>query len=48
MALVVRADFHWLFGKCVKLNRRSPASSRLSATARRLSRHLRRKARRRV
>ncbi len=47
IALVVRADFHWLGGKRVKLNSRSPASSRLSATARHFSRHLRRKARRR-
>src|SRR5262249_42467788 len=43
MALVVRALFHWLDGKRVKLNKRSPASSRLSATARCLSRHLRMK-----
>src|SRR4051812_24105815 len=32
MALVVRADFHWLWGKRRKANRRSPASSRLAAT----------------
>src|SRR6201995_88385 len=31
-ALVVRADRHWLSGKRVKVNSRSPASSRLSAT----------------
>src|SRR3954452_6885113 len=31
-ALVVRADFHWLTGSRVKGKRRSPASSRLSAT----------------
>src|SRR3982751_4398028 len=47
IALVVRADFHWLGGSRVKVNSRSPASSRLSATARHLSRHLRRKALRR-
>ena len=40
-ASVVRADFHWLSGKRVNVNRRSPASSRLSATARHFSRHLR-------
>ena len=44
---VVRADFHWLGGKRVKANSRSPASSRLSATARHFSRHLRRNALRR-
>ena len=32
MPLVVRALFHWLAGSRVKVNRRSPASSRLSAT----------------
>ena len=42
MALVVRADFHWPGGRRVKVKRRSPASSRLSATAWHLSRHLRR------
>lgn len=31
-ALVVRALFHWLTGSRVKVNSRSPASSRLSAT----------------
>jgi hypothetical protein len=41
MALVVRADRHWLSGNRVKVNSRSPASSRLSATARHFSRHLR-------
>ena len=40
-AFVVRADFHWLAGNRVKLNSRSPASSKLSATARHFSRHLR-------
>ena len=37
-ALVVRADFHWLGGRRVKVKSRSPASSRLSATARHLIR----------
>ena len=46
-ALVVRAERHWLDGKRVKVNSRSPASSRLSATPRHFSRHLRRKALRR-
>src|SRR5205814_6190326 len=41
MALVVRADRHWLSGNRVNVNSRSPASSRLSATARHFSRHLR-------
>ena len=41
MAFVVRTDFHWLSGNRVKVNSRSPASSRLSATARHFSRHLR-------
>jgi hypothetical protein len=44
IAFVVRALRHWLGGRRVKVNRRSPASSRLSATARCLSRHLRMKA----
>src|SRR5438477_10120596 len=44
---VVRALFHWLGGSRVKVKSRSPASSRLSATALHLSRHLRKKARRR-
>jgi hypothetical protein len=48
MALVVLADRHWLEGKRVKANRWSPASSRLSATARHFSRHLARKALRRA
>ena len=47
IAFVVLADFHYAGGRRVKANRRSPASSRLSATARHFSRHLRRKARRR-
>jgi hypothetical protein len=46
IALVVRADFHWLGGRRRKVNRRSPASSRLVATAGQRSRHLRRNARR--
>src|SRR4051794_7176276 len=46
-ALVVRADFHWLGGRRVKVNSLSPASSRLSATARHFSRHVRRNALRR-
>src|SRR5215469_13284370 len=33
IALVVRALFHWLRGNRVKVKSRSPASSRLSATA---------------
>ena len=41
MALVVRADFHWLSGKRVKVNSRWPASSKLSATSRHFGRHLR-------
>ena len=32
MAFVVRADFHCPGGRLVEVNRRSPASSRLSAT----------------
>src|ERR1700732_1244129 len=47
IALVVRALFHWLHGSRVKVKSRSPASSRLSATALHLSRHLQRNARRR-
>ena len=39
MALVVWADFHWPGGRRVKVKSRSPASSRLSATARHFSRH---------
>jgi hypothetical protein len=42
-ALLVRAERHWPDGRRVKVNSRSPASSRLSATARHFSRHLRRK-----
>src|SRR5882724_6414076 len=41
IALVVRTLFHWLAGNRVKVKSRSPASARLSATARCLSRHLR-------
>src|SRR6266699_4112562 len=44
MAFVVRTLRHWLGGSRVKANKRTPASSRLSATARCLSRHLRMKA----
>src|SRR4029079_7432466 len=39
IALVVRALFHWLGGNRVKVKSRSPASSRLSATALHFSRH---------
>ena len=42
-ALLVRAERHWPGGRRVKVNSRSPASSRLSATARHFSRHLRMK-----
>src|SRR5439155_2217892 len=38
IALVVRALFHWLSGSRVNAKSRSPASSRLSATALHLSR----------
>lgn len=48
MALVVRALRHWLGGSRVKVKSRSPASYRLSTTARCLSRHLRMKALRRA
>src|SRR5205823_209879 len=48
IAFVVLALRHWLGGRRVKVKRWSPASSRLSATARYLSRHLRMKALRRV
>jgi hypothetical protein len=41
IAFDVRIDFHWLFGKCVKVKSLSPASSRLSATALHFRRHLR-------
>src|SRR4029078_8375642 len=44
MALVVRADFHWLCGKRKKVNRRSPASSRLVGTPGHLRRPLRKEA----
>ena len=47
MAFVVRALRHWLGGRRVNVRSRSPASSKLSATARCLSRHLRMKALRR-
>jgi hypothetical protein len=47
IALVVRALFHRLSGNRVKVKSRSPAFSRLSATALHSSRHLRMKARRR-
>ena len=47
IALVVRAICHWLGGKREKVKSLSPASSRLSATGRRVSRHLRRNALRR-
>src|SRR6266566_7065507 len=43
IALVVRVLFHWLSGNRVKVKSRSPASSRLSATALHFSRHLRTK-----
>jgi hypothetical protein len=42
--LVVRADFHCEGSRRVKAKSRSPASPRLSATARHFRRHLRRKA----
>jgi len=48
MAFVVRAAFHCDGSRRVKVKRRSPTSSRLSATARHFSRHLRRNALRRV
>jgi hypothetical protein len=48
IALVVRRLRHWLGGRRVKVKRRSPASSRLSATARCFSLHLRMKALRRT
>ena len=44
----VLALFHWLGGNRVNANNRSPASSRLSATVRCLSRHLRMNALRRA
>ena len=48
IAFVVRALFHCDGGNRVKVKSCSPASSRLSATARHLSRHLRMNALRRV
>ncbi|SDJ39112.1 VCBS repeat-containing protein [Salipiger marinus] len=48
MAFVVRADFHCDGSRRVKVKSRSPASFRLSATARHLRRHFRRNALRRV
>jgi len=48
MAFEVLIDFHWLGVKRVKVNSLSPASSRLSATARHFRRHLRMKALRRA
>src|ERR1700731_947090 len=42
IAFDVRIDFHWLFGKRVKVKRLSPASTRLAATAGHFSRHFRR------
>src|SRR5436309_15269120 len=48
IAFVVLALRHWLGERRVKVKRRSPASSRLSATGLHLSRHLRRKALRRA
>jgi hypothetical protein len=44
IAFVVRADFHWLGCRRVKANSRSPASSRLVATAPHRSRHFLRNA----
>src|SRR5450759_645592 len=44
IAFVVRTLRHWLGGRRAKVKSRSPASSRLSATARCLSLHLRMKA----
>jgi hypothetical protein len=48
MAFVVRADFHCDGSRRAKVNSRSPASSRLPATAGHFSRHLRRNALRRA
>ena len=48
IAFEVRIDFHWLGGNCVNVNSLSPTSSKLSATARHLRRHLRMNALRRV
>ena len=41
IAFDVRIDFHWLFGNRANANSSSPASSRLSTTARHFNRHLR-------
>src|SRR6266436_1709815 len=48
IALVVRRLRHWLGGRRAKVNKRSPASYRLSAMARCFNRHLRMKALRRT
>ena len=48
VALLVLALFRWLEGWCMKVDSRSPASSRLSARGRWRSRHLRGKALRRA
>ena len=48
IAFVVRRLRHWLGGMRAKVNKRSPASSRLLATARCLSLHFRMKALRRA
>src|SRR5450631_1231449 len=48
IALVVRRLRHWLGGRRAKVNKRSPASSRLPVTARCLSLHFRMKALRRT
>src|SRR3977135_963938 len=45
IAFDVRSDFHWLFGKRVKVKSLLPASPRLSATALHFRRHLRMKRR---
>jgi len=47
IAFVARADFHYDGSSRVKVNSRSPASSRLPATALHYSCHLRRNALRR-
>jgi hypothetical protein len=48
IAFVVRALRHWLGGSRVKVKNRSPAPSRLSATALHFTRHLQMKARQRL
>ena len=48
MALVVRADFHWLCGKRVNVKSLPPVSSRPPAPARHFNRHLRGNALRRL